>query len=612
MATFLNRPLLRSMGRRRFFATAGATAAGVAAVSSGLALLTRSGDVAPVAASSHREAPLISSDPVADNTDVYAFVSPDAPSTVTFVACFIPFESPDGGPNYFQFGDDVLYQIYVDNNGDSKPEITWQFTFKTTVQNPGTFLYNTGPISSLTDPNWNVRQTMTVTQVDAKGSTVLGSNLPTPPVNIGPKSTPSYDALANAAISALSNGAKVFAGQRADPFFVDLGSVFDLLTIRKLPGNAGGGVNALAGYNVHAIVLQVPISAITANGSTPTDPKDPNAVIGTWSTASRKTASVLSAGAAPSESGNWVQISRLGMPLVNEVVIPLGKKDLWNGSKPSDDAQFLSYVTDPEPARLLKALYNIQVPPTPRDDLVAIFLTGIKGLNMPANVTPCEQLRLNVAIPPSASPNRMGVLGGDLQGYPNGRRLLDDVTDISLNAVAGAAYPLFHQGFTPDPLAGKLGDGVDGPDKPYLTSFPYVASPYRGYEYSAGVAVAGGAAAAPSAGAAPSGAPAELGKSATGTLTGSSGGAFASYQISKPSGSPITLTLGFNAPGYNLLAGIGLQVYQNGGSLGSVSGSPNTPAQVQLVITPAATSPVLVKVFNYNNGVAVPYTLSQS
>jgi hypothetical protein len=443
----------------------------------GAALIASSFVPSLALASSHREAPLISQDPAADNTDTYAFVSPDKPDTVTLIANYYPIEVPAGGPNFYRFSDDVLYAIHVDNVGDAQDHIVYQFKFKTQVQNPNTFLYNTGAISSLSDPNFNVQQTYTVTRVDANGSTVIADNVPTPPDNVGFQSTTDYDAVANAAITQTSNLDTVFAGQRADPFFVDLAAVFDLLRIRKLPGNAGGGQNALAGINAHSIAIQVPMNQLTSTGKAPTSANDPAAIIGVWATASRPSMSVAAGG---SGDNGMVQVSRLGMPLVNEVVIPIGKKDAWNASAPSADGQFLSYVTDPEPARLLNGIYKIAVPPAPRDDLVAIFLTGIKGLNMPVNGKPAEELRLNMAIPPTANPNRLGVLGGDKAGYPNGRRLADDVTDISLQAVAGAAYPLFHPDFKPDPLASQLGDGVDGPDKPYTASFPYVASPYPG------------------------------------------------------------------------------------------------------------------------------------
>lgn len=603
-------PVGQRFSRRQLLALLGAGTAGAAALAAGSARFAALA-VPGADASSHREAPLISQDPVADNTDVYAFRSPDNPSTVTLIANFIPFEFPAGGPNFFKFGDDVLYEIHIDNNGDALPDLSYQFTFTTVVQNPNTFLYNTGPIGSLTDPNWNVRQNMHVAVVDANGkSTLLGSGLPTPPVNIGPKSTPNYNALAAAAVSTLSNGAKVFAGQRADPFFVDLGSLFDLLTIRKLPGNAGAGVNGLNGYNVHSIVLQAPIGQLTANGSAPADPKDPNAVIGVWSTASRKSMSVLStAGQAPVDSGAWVQISRLGSPLVNEAVIPVGHKDLWNSSQPKDDGQFLKYVQDPEPSRLLNALYKIAVPPTPRDDLVAIFLTGIPGATMPPKVTPSEQLRLNVAVPLSATPNRMGVLGGDLQGYPNGRRLNDDVVDISLQALAGAAYPLFHSGFKADPLAGKLGDGVDGPSVLPSNTFPYVALPYQGYDFSGGVAAAPnitGVVGAPASGIA------ELGASSTGSLTGSTGGAYASYQISNPSGSAVKLALTYSPVTAPLGKQIGIEVYQGGAKLTGATDA-NSAGSVSATVTPSSSGgAVLVKVANYVQGDTITYTLTRS
>lgn len=491
-------------------------------------------------ASSHREAPYISTDPLADNTDVYAFVSPDKQDTVTLIANFLPFEEPAGGPNFYKFGEDVMYAINVDNNGDAVEDISYQFRFKTQTLNTETFLYNTGSIDSLTDPDFNIRQTYTLTRVEGGRSTVLGTDIPVPPNNVGPKSTPNYEALSNSAIRTVQNNIVTFAGQMDDPFFVELGGLFDLLTIRQLPGNVGGGVDGLKGYNTQSIALQIPIAQLTKNRNTPTDVKDPNAVIGVWSTTSRQSVRVLNTptvnkgnngngngngnnngnkgswvwgggnasfpfGGSNSSfvsniisklpffnvmswSGNWTQISRLGAPLVNEVVLPLGAKDIWNGSQPRDDAQFANYVTDPELGKLLKALYNIQVPPqgpfgtaNQRDDLIAIFLTGIKDLTQPANVKPSEQLRLNVAVKPSSNPSPMGLLGGDVAGYPNGRRLADDVTDISIRAVAGAAYPLFHPNFTPDPLANQLGDGVNANDKPFRGYFPYLALPGSGF-----------------------------------------------------------------------------------------------------------------------------------
>lgn len=453
-------------------ALAGLLVAGVAAFG---------GHAGQAAASSHREAPMISQDPVADGTDVYAFVSPDRPDTVTIITNWYPFEEPVGGPNYFRFGDDVMYDINIDNVGDAKAHITYRFDFSTTVGNGNTFLYNTGPVESIDSPNLNVKQTYSVTQIRDGQSTMLGQNLKVPPVNVGAKSTPNYEALSNAGIQDLGNGGKVFAGQSDDPFFVDL-NVFDLLTIRKLPGNAGGGVDGLKGYNVQTIAIQVPMTALSSDQKAVAGPAASNAVIGVWSTSSRQATRVLNANGTSAGSGDLVQVSRLGAPLVNEVVVPLAAKDLWNGSKPDGDAQFLGGVTDPELAKLFKALYNIQVPPAPRDDLVAIFLTGIPGATMPPTSTlkPSEELRLNMGVPPAATPNNLGVVGGDLAGYPNGRRLADDVTDISLKAVAGAAYPLFHKDFAADPLAAQLGDGVDANDVAFRTSFPYVALAHDG------------------------------------------------------------------------------------------------------------------------------------
>ncbi len=430
----------------------------------------------PVSASSHREAPLISQDPLADNTDVYAFVSPANPDRVTLIADFIPFEAPYGGPNFFKFDDNVLYEIMVDNNGDAVEDVTFQFRFKTQVLNPGTFLYNTGPITSLDSPNFNVRQAYTVTRIDGprrRGrATVLAQDVPTPPVNVGIRSTPNYDALASAAIRQLPGGSQVFAGQRDDPFFVDL-NVFDLLAVPPADTNNS---DSLAGFNVHSIAIEVPIASLSASGSRPTSATDRNAIIGVWSTASRP--SVTSRGGGQEhDSSNYVQVSRLGQPLVNEVVIPRGTKDTFNSLEPTQDAAALPFVTDPEVPKLLSALFGIQSPPAPRNDLVTIFLTGIPGLNKRDGDTPSEMLRLNMAIAPTSNPLALGVLAGDPAGFPNGRRPIDDVVDIALRAMAGATplTPNFNTG-----INAQLGDGVGANDKPFPATFPYIASPHPG------------------------------------------------------------------------------------------------------------------------------------
>jgi hypothetical protein len=432
-------------------------------------------------ASSHREAPLIATDPTADNTDLYAFVSPDRPDTVTIVANYIPFEEPAGGPNFSNFDPNALYSIHVDNNGDGRDDVTYEFRFSTQTRNPSTFLYNTGPISSLTDPNWNVRQFYTLTRVTRHHETVLGSNLPSPPDNIGPRSTPNYDSLASAAVNTLGGGVKVFAGQRDDPFFVDLGSIFDLGGLRPfnslhlIPLPNAPGVDDVSGYNVHSIVLQVPISQLV----------DGNSTIGIYASADRPKLRILMADGRQRNVGPEVQISRLGNPLVNEVLIPLGEKDYWNREDPRDDGQFIGHYLNPELASLIHVLYpGLPAPPaTGRSDLVSVLLTGVPTLNF-TGPRPSDELRLNTAIPPTANPDRLGVLDGDFAGFPNGRRLGDDVVDIELRAIACGYGPILHQALglcdlQPNDL---IGDGVDGNDRGFLPNFPYVAPPHQGYD----------------------------------------------------------------------------------------------------------------------------------
>ena len=427
--------------------------------------------VAPAMASSHREAPLISRDPSADNTDVYAFVSPADPGKVTLIANFIPLEDPAGGPNFYPFDDNVLYEIHVDNDGDAVEDITYQFRFRTENRNPNTFLYNAGQVTSLDDPDLIVIQRYTVTRV-ADGRRTgrgqdIGSNLLTAPSNVGVNSMPDYAGLAASAVQSLSGGINVFAGQREEGFYVDLPRIFDLLQITR-----GTPRDGAAGKNVNSIAIEVPIEQLTRDAQRPAGATAANAVIGVWSTASRPQVSVLRPGQGPDARGNFVQVSRLGSPLVNELVIPRGMKDAFNASEPVNDAQFAAFVTDPEPARLLKALFGVNVPPTPRNDLVQVFLTGIPGATMPPGVRPSEMLRLNTAIPPNrANPNRLGVIGGDLAGYPNGRRPGDDVVDIVVTAASGILVPGF---------GAMLGDGVDANDAPYLATFPYLGVPFPG------------------------------------------------------------------------------------------------------------------------------------
>jgi hypothetical protein len=450
--------------------------------------------------SSHREAPEISKDPVADSTDTYAFVTPGSPSTVTLITNYIPLQNPAGGPNFFEFGDDVSYKINVDNNGDGIADVVYELRFTTVVENPDTFLYNTGQIRSLDDPNWNRRQVYSVSRTNAKGTKVLGDNLSCPPCNIGPRSTPNYSRLANHAVHAIAGrSTHVFAGQRLDGFYVDLGSVFDLADLRPfqhlhlIPTSDAAGVDGLKSYNVHTIALQVPISDLTVDGSTPTDYSKPNAVIGVWASASRQMALVRNPGGPDTSTGPWVQVSRLGNPLVNEALIPMSKKDLWNSLGPDTDAQFDEYVAQPELARLIPALYpgvfpNLGAYTNDRADLEAILLTGIPngiidGFQNFTGATHADELRLNVAIPPASSPSIMGILGGDLAGYPNGRRVFDDVFTIELRAIAGATIPLVDPSYTPDGAASAVTDGVTPPGNvSYSSTFPFLDIPKSGFD----------------------------------------------------------------------------------------------------------------------------------
>src|SRR2546421_6020375 len=385
-----------------------------------VAALLRGTGPGAASASSHREAPLISEDPSADNTDLYAFRSPDKPNTLTIVSNFIPGEDPAAGPNYYTFSPSARYDIYVDRNGDGRPDVSYYFQFQR--RNGPFFLGDTA-------------QPYTVTRV-VKGKSTVVARGTTPPDNVGPRSTPNYHDLATKAVAPLTGGGQVFAGQRDDPFFADVGDIFDLLAIRKGTGNEGGGKDFLAGYAVHTIALQIPIAQVdTASHA-----------IGVWSAADRHKTTV----AGKAGRGPWVQVSRLGNPLVNEVVIPTGLKDLWNRVTPAQDKQFVSYYKTPILAAVINKLYKLGAPTENRDDLVQVLLTGIPKVTFTGS-TPADELRINLSVPvtPADKVSRMGVLGGDNQGWPNGRRLGDDVVDIADQA--GGGVPPNHQ---PPPRGG--------------------------------------------------------------------------------------------------------------------------------------------------------------
>jgi hypothetical protein len=452
--------------------------------------------------SSHREAPEISKDPVADSTDVYAFVSPDQPNTVTLIANYIPLQLPAGGPNFYEFGDDVLYEIHVDNNGDGHADITYQFRFTTQVVDENLFLYNTGPITSLSSPNWNRRQSYSVTVVSGNTQHTIASGLSCPPCNIGPLSTPNYGNLAAEAVHQLGNGLTVFAGQRAEAFYVDLGAIFDLGNLRpfeQLHNHFGlhifsppePGVNATNHLNVHSIAIQVPMNDLVLNG---------HPTIGVWTTASRQKAQVWDEdNGTEVNSGPYRQVSRLGNPLFNEVLNGLGQKDRWNTLPPSGDSQFASNVTQPALASLLPTLYpgvfpnlaKLVAAKTARADLEAILLTGIPtGIvdNFTNYTGPvlADMLRLNTSIPPArhGKTNTLGVVGGDLAGYPNGRRVTDDVVTIEIRAIAGLTYALVDKNYTPDAAASAVTDGLTpaSVSARYLSEFPYLGVPYDGFD----------------------------------------------------------------------------------------------------------------------------------
>lgn len=438
-------------------------------------------------ASSHREAPLIAGDPRADNTDTYAFVSPDNPNTVTIIANWIPFEEPNGGPNFYPFATRAGYNIKIDNNGDGVADINYTWVFHNHYRDTaGQFLYNTGVVNNLTDSTLNFWQTYSLIETTPTSREVLINNAIVAPSDVGLASMPNYGKLRDQSIAQgqfheSTGTGQSFVGQADDPFFLDL-RVFDLLYGANL---SEAGHDTLSGFNVNTIALQVPKADLALKGDASRNP-----VIGVWSTTDRPVTTTLTPGGAVA-SGHYVQISRLGNPLVNEVVVPLKYKDAFNGLQPSQDhtvQPVVDKVLDPIVPHLIQSIYGIPAPPTPRKDLAEIFLTGIckacgpiqadlnsqllnKDVKASAFV-PSEELRLNMSIAPTAQPNRLGVIGGDLQGFPNGRRLTDDVVDIALQVMEGAAQT----GQLVSALA--AGDGVNANDVPFSSTFPYVALPH--------------------------------------------------------------------------------------------------------------------------------------
>lgn len=463
-------------------------------------------------AASHREAPITALDQKADITDFFAFVSYNDPTKVTFILNVDPFLEPGNGPNYFPFDDTIQYSINIDNNNDALAEISFQVQFTTNILAPSVFTgfvgagnginapANSPPpvapgtpivppaITSLTGvgaAGLSLMQTYTVTMVKNGVSTPLtnanGGQLITVPTNVGPRTMPNYPALAAQGIYSLNNGIRIFAGTVDDPFYIDLGAAFDSLNFRTA---AGGGVLSAAadandnvntasdycsGYNVNTIAIEVPISMLTSTG-TVLPSTSPAATIGAWGTTARPRTTVRRAPLPSASSGSFSQIQRMGNPLINELIIGTGSKDFWSMSQPVNDSQFASFDLDPLFARVLNAVYGIAIPTPPRTDLLPLvtYAPPIAAPGTPAGPI-ADLLRLNTGVAPTpmASRRRLGLLAGDGAGFPNGRRVSDDVTDIAARVVAGIlAGPQFNY---------PIGDGVNTNDVPYQETFPYVA-----------------------------------------------------------------------------------------------------------------------------------------
>lgn len=495
-----------------------------------LALLALCAGAAPPArASSHAEAPLIAEDPVADNTDVYMFRSPENPSRLVILANYIPMEEPSGGPTYTYFSERVLYEIHVDRNNDGREDLTFQFRFRTQVQTPGTLLPYLGPITQLTggsgavvsgsnpvNPLYNRFQTYSVNLVTHRRrgrdlTQLLAQNVIVPPNNAGSTTIPNYGQLVQQAIHTINpQGIRTFAGQVDDPFFLDLGAIFDLLRVRPfrqlhvlngatpLP-NRAVAPDLLSGFNCHTLALEIPITLLTQTAQVP-GPADPNRILGVYASASRRRISVLRTGGGAQDAGPWVQVSRLGAPLVNELFLPLADprgrtRDFWNSTEPENDAQFRDFFRFPEVSLRLAQLYPILRPVIPNLNANATGFAGPRteflGSATPLlNFAP-DFLRVDVSTAPTGTPNRLGVIGGDAQGFPNGRRLADDVVDIFMRAAAGVLVPgqitIPELGFTgtrAQALAAvNFGDGVDANDNGrvgFRGTFPFVANAHNG------------------------------------------------------------------------------------------------------------------------------------
>lgn len=474
-------------------------------------------------ASSHREAPITSLDHAADITDFYAFASYDHPGYVTFIMNVDPFLQPSNGPNYFPFDPSIVYRIDIDNNQNALQDLVFQFRFQTHILDSGLPVGFAGAgngidapanspapikpgtpivppaITSLTGEGaagLSLQQTYTVTMFKGGIQTPLtsGSPLIAVPSNVGPRTMPNYDALAAQGVYELKgngvSGVRVWAGTAADPFFIDLGATFDSLNYRAGPGvealtpaqdaddQMNSAPNSVAGFNVNTIAIEVPITLLTSDGKIH-PATDPKATIGAWATTSRTEVTVRESPLPAENYGNLAQVQRVGNPLINELVIGTGSKDYWSMSQPVNDKQFASFDLDPLIARVFNAVYGFKIPTPPRTDLLPLvtYAPPIAAAGSPAGPI-ADLLRLNTGVPPTPKTNRkrLGLIAGDPAGYPNGRRLTDDVVDITERVAIGG---ILTKGFNVAPN-NLLGDGVNAPDVPPQETFPYVHYAYSG------------------------------------------------------------------------------------------------------------------------------------
>ena len=452
--------------------------------------------VPTVFGSSHREAPDIMLRPAQDNTDVYAWTARDAPGSLTVVANWIPMEEPAGGPYFGKLDPRSRYYVNIDNDGDGYRDVAYRWKFRNQFRKPGSFLYAAPQVTTVDDPDLNFVQTYDLYKETFEGRRLervkqIADDVPVAPDNVGPKTMPNYEPVWLGGVRNVRGGGKTFVGPADDAFFVDLGAVFDGINIDQPGrpniglGNQGGGRDDVSPYNVHSFALQIPKSEVTVDGRPVRDAKSENAVVGVWSSTEMKRIAVRPSASRKSRRGKrkppYAQVSRLGNPLINEVVIPIGRKDKFNRTEPGDDLRnFGRFALNPEPARLLNALFGLGVKETDRTDIVQALLTGVPGLTqIGAKPAAADTLKINLGVPPSTKENRFGVLAGDLAGFPNGRRLADDVVDIELRVIAGALLPA-DQGGKQIPL----GDGVDQNDRPFRGSFPYVPLPKDGFNGS--------------------------------------------------------------------------------------------------------------------------------